>query len=429
MAWVIVGDFNEPLLDDDKYGGRAISINRSLQFKECLDKCNMMDLGFTGPRFTWTNGRELSVLIQERIDRFFVNPSWCLQYPEARITHLTRCHSDHCPVLLEAEPHNHSQLPRPFRFHSCWLSDQSFPPIVIKVWNQAHSLQGAINTFSVEAKRWNKDHFGNVFQKKRRVMARLNGVQKIVDARPTSQLLDLEKHLQRELESILDQERDIWALKSRVNWMILGDINTSFYHLSTIVRRKKNRISAIKNSVSDWLFEEREVMDYIRKGFEGLYSSSLTYSERYLSIANQWQVTLAEEESEALNREVLEEEIKEALWSMKPFKAPGLDGLHVGFYQCFWLMVGKSVVEEIKDIFLKKKIPEYLNQTLITLIPKIKGPESLGNYRPISLCNTVYKLVTKIIIARFRPHLNKLISPCQAAFIPSRKGTDNAIIV
>ena len=161
MAWVIAGDFNEPLLDDDKYGGRAISINRSLQFKECLDKCNMMDLGFTGPRFTWTNGRELSVLIQERIDRFFVNPSWCLQYPEARITHLTRCHSDHCPVLLEAEPHNHSQLPRPFRFHSCWLSDQSFPPIVIKVWNQAHSLQGAINTFSVEAKRWNKDHFGN----------------------------------------------------------------------------------------------------------------------------------------------------------------------------------------------------------------------------------------------------------------------------
>ena len=260
-------------------------------------------------------------------------------------------------------------------------------------------------------------------------MARLNGVQKIVDAHPTSQLLDLEKHLQRELESILDQERDIWALKSRVNWMILGGRNTSFYHFSTLVRRKRNRISAIKNSVGDWLFEEREVMDYIRKGFEGLYSSSLTYFERYSSIANQWQVTLAEEESEALNREVLEEEIKEALWSMKPFKAPGPDGLHVGFYQCFWLMVGKSVVEEIKDIFLKKKIPEYLNQTLITLIPKIKGPESLGNYRPISLCNTVYKLVTKIIIARFRPHLNKLISPCQAAFIPSRKGTDNAIIV
>ena len=63
MAWVIAGYFNEPLLDDDKYRGRVVSINRSLQFKECLDKCSMMDLGLTGSRFTWINGRELSALI------------------------------------------------------------------------------------------------------------------------------------------------------------------------------------------------------------------------------------------------------------------------------------------------------------------------------------------------------------------------------
>ena len=121
-------------------------------------------------------------------------------------------------------------------------------------------------------------------------------------------------------------------------------------------------------------------MDYIKKGFEDLYSSSLAYSERYPSGANQWQVTLSKEESEALNHEVSEEEIKGALWSMKPFKALGPNGLHAGFYQCFWLMVGKSVVEEIKDIFLKKRIQEYLNRTLISLIPKIKGLESLSNY-------------------------------------------------
>ena len=285
---MIAGDFNEPLLDDDKYGGRAVSINRSLQFKECLDKCSMMDLGLTGLRFTWTNGRELSALIQERIDRFFVNPSWCVQFPEARITHLTRYRSDHCPVILEVEPYSQSQLPRPFRFQSCWLSDPSFPLIVTRVWNQAHSHQGAINTFSVEAKRWNNDHFRNVFQKKRRIMARLNGIQKLVAVRPTSQLLALEKQLQRELEGILDQERDIWALKSRVNWMILGDRNTSFYHLFTLVRRKRNMILAVKNNVGEWLYEEREMMDYIRKGFKNLFSSSLTYSERYPSIANQW---------------------------------------------------------------------------------------------------------------------------------------------
>ena len=78
MPWVIVGDFNEPLVNDDKFGGRVVSLNRSLLFKECLDKCNMINIGFTRPRYSWTNRREIQVLIQERIDRFFMNPKWCL---------------------------------------------------------------------------------------------------------------------------------------------------------------------------------------------------------------------------------------------------------------------------------------------------------------------------------------------------------------
>lgn len=119
MAWLIVGDFNQLLLDEDKFGGRTINIYRYLLFKDSFNKCNMIDLGFSGPRFTWTNGRELSALIQERIDRFFVNPNWCLIFLEARVSHLTRCHSDHCSVLLETEPHSHLHLPRPFKFQSC----------------------------------------------------------------------------------------------------------------------------------------------------------------------------------------------------------------------------------------------------------------------------------------------------------------------
>ena len=90
--------------------------SRSLEFKECLDYCNMIDLGFSGPRFTWTNKREVGALIQERIDRFFVNPSWCTTYPNAKISHLTRCHFNHCPVLLESKPINQRHLPRPFKF-------------------------------------------------------------------------------------------------------------------------------------------------------------------------------------------------------------------------------------------------------------------------------------------------------------------------
>lgn len=58
MPWVVVGDFNEPLLNKDKFGGRVVSVNRSLLFKECLDICGMIDIGFSGPRFTWTNKKK-----------------------------------------------------------------------------------------------------------------------------------------------------------------------------------------------------------------------------------------------------------------------------------------------------------------------------------------------------------------------------------
>ena len=103
--------------------------------------------------------------------------------------------------------------------------------------------------------------------------------------------------------------------------------------------------------------------------------------------------------------------------------------MHAGFFQRFWLVVGRLVSEEIKKIISDRKIPSELNQTHIALIPKIKDPDSIGNFIPISLCNSVYKIITKIIVGRIRPLLEKLISPYQAAFVPSRKGVDNVIIV
>ena len=74
MPWIMASDFNEPLIEEDKYGGRGVHVNRSLAFKDCLDYCNMVDMGFSGLRYTWTNKREINNLILERIDRFFMNP-------------------------------------------------------------------------------------------------------------------------------------------------------------------------------------------------------------------------------------------------------------------------------------------------------------------------------------------------------------------
>ena len=230
----------------------------------------------------------------------------------------------------------------------------------------------------------------------------------------------------KELDTILSQDEELWALKSRVNWMIQGDWNTAFYHVSTLVRRKRNQILAIKNAVGEWIYEDNGVKEHIRVGFKGIFTSSFLSAPRVAPASSQWQVKLMDDEKSSISGVATEDEIKAALWSLKAFKAPSPDGLHA--IHRFWLTVGRSVIDEVKKVFVDRRVPDYLNRTHIALIPKIQGPETLGNYRPISLCNTVYKIITKIIMARLRPFLDKLISPLQTAFVPGRRGIDNAII-
>lgn len=101
LPWLLLGDFNEVLYGEDKLGGRRVNLNRALEFKDCLNACNLLDLGFSGPKFTWSNLRQITDLVLERIDRCFANFEWRVLFPEASVTHLPRVFSDHCSVLLE----------------------------------------------------------------------------------------------------------------------------------------------------------------------------------------------------------------------------------------------------------------------------------------------------------------------------------------
>ena len=110
------------------------------------------------------------------------------------------------------------------------------------------------------------------------------------------------------------------------------------------------------------------------------------------------------------------------------FQIPGTRWASCGIFPKVLAYCGQILIEEVQKVFDDRRVPETLNSTHIALIPKIQGSETLGNYRPISLCNTVYKVVTKIIVARLRSYLNKLISPMQTVFVLGRKGIDNIII-
>lgn len=113
---------------------------------------------------------------------------------------------------------------------------------------------------------------------------------------------------------------------------------------------------------------------------------------------------------------------------MNPSKAPGPDGAHAMFFQKYWDFVGDECVSVCLNIFNEGANAEHINQTFITLIPKSNRPKVMGGFRPMSLCNVIYKLVAKSLAIRFKNVLYSIIPPTQSAFVPGRLISDNVII-
>ena len=114
---------------------------------------------------------------------------------------------------------------------------------------------------------------------------------------------------------------------------------------------------------------------------------------------------------------------------MQDLKAPGPDGFLALFYKQLWPTVGNDVVKAVTSFFILGSMPKEVNCSLIVLIPKISNPTSVNHFRPISLCNMVYKIISKLLVDKLRPMLDKIISPTQSAFIPNRWIAENQIIV
>lgn len=137
---------------------------------------------------------------------------------------------------------------------------------------------------------------------------------------------------------------------------------------------------------------------------------------------------VSREMNEDLQQPFTEEEITTALSQMCPTKAPSPDGLPAVFFQKHWQIVREGVITTCLHVLNEKGNIAPLNHTYISLIPKVEKPRKVIEFRPISLCNVIYRIVAKVIANRLKQLLYKIISPTQSAFIPNRLITDNVII-
>lgn len=109
-------------------------------------------------------------------------------------------------------------------------------------------------------------------------------------------------------------------------------------------------------------------------------------------------------------------------------KAPGPDGFPALFFHHYWDFISTDVSQAVLSFFNRGHLLKELNRTFITLIPKIPVPNNFKDFRPIGLCNTVYKIISKCLANRLQPLMDKVTTPFQNGFIKGRSITDNLIL-
>lgn len=113
---------------------------------------------------------------------------------------------------------------------------------------------------------------------------------------------------------------------------------------------------------------------------------------------------------------------------MKGAKAPGPDGMTAFFFQKYWEIVGDQVTKEVQEFFRTKRMPTGWNYTEICLLPKTENPTKMTALRPISLCNVLFKIVSKVMVNRLKPFVPQIISSTQSAFVSERLISDNILV-
>ncbi|KAK3041616.1 hypothetical protein RJ639_001426 [Escallonia herrerae] len=365
-----------------KRGGRPVQSSSTGGINGFINNNHLIDLGFEGNPYTWSNNRRLSENIKERLDKAYGNTQWRILFPDVTVTHLPGKSSDHLPILIRTHKYN-ILGPKPFRFVAAWTRDTTSYWIIKSAWRQsvmgsdAEILSQKTANTSHALQRWNVSHFGHIQTRLKNLSQKLNSIQQ---QESTIENLEIEKNLKFEIDEQCKKEESLWHKKSRVQWRTEGDLNTKFLHLCTLISRRRNAIDFIRNREDKWISSREEIGDCLISNFQNLFASSNPVFPADLQglispiISKEDRAMLCEIPSVA--------EISKTLMKFNPLNAPGPNGMPALFYKTYWVTqitdLDQMVTRMVFDNFgVEKYHKSHVEaSTYILRVIKYRDPQS-----------------------------------------------------
>ncbi|PNY11621.1 cysteine-rich receptor-like protein kinase, partial [Trifolium pratense] len=426
--WCLGGDFNAVMKAGERKGSTSsFRQNERLEFCQFVEAMELIDVPVAGKKFSWFSGDGNAM---SRLDRFLLSENFIDKEEVSGQWIGNRDISDHCPIWLLCSTFNWG--PKPFKVNNCWLEHPGFKLFVEKIWEKLHIsgkkafvIKEKLKRLKEELRGWNREIFGILDLNIEKMVKELNEVEEIVGTDGENLVVGDKTGVNRKFWEQLHYKESLIKQKSRMKWIREGDSNTRFFHLSLKNRRRRNQLLVLKKG-DDWI----QGVDNIKMQAKNHFSRNFIedcHNRPFVNGINFQKLSI--EDNDLLLLPFSEEEVREVIWSCDGNKSPGPDGFNFNFLKACWSILKFDVMEFLNEFHQNAVLPKAITASFLALIPKKDHPQQLSDYRPICLIGMLYKILSKLLAARLKNVMGKLISTCQSAFIPGRQILDGVLVL
>lgn len=443
---ILTGDFNcvtdsrdknvdNFQVDKDESARVLLNLRSELDLTDIWRKLNPDKRQYTWRQIDTTNNRRN---IATRLDRWYVSSGLIGNVEKCYIVPCTI--SDHLPVMLKLRSlKNIKRGPGLWKFNNSLLECQYFCQEINTFWRGWQLLKPAgdeILTWWDEGKDKIKEIAIRISRNKARIKNQLlrkltdefQEKIKLHDRAPNIENAEALKEAKRKVETLDKEKTKGSRIRARVQWQEKGEKSDRYFLRLENYRGKLKTITRIRKEDGQITENIEEILETQRRFYKSLYTESNTDENMQRSFLDEIDTQLDNTERDSCEGLIDPIEAKRAMKGLSNNKSPGSDGLSKEFYEHFWDLLSRDLIEVFNISYVANRLTETQRTAVITLLYKHGEREDIKNWRPISLLNVDFKIIAKCLANRLKKCIGKLVHPDQTCGIKGRTIFENIIV-